>query len=81
MSGTYSLKVGNKGRVVLPAELRQSRGWSDGTALIVIEGNGRVELTTRDALERRVRAQLAGSNLVEELLAERRAASLIEDGE
>jgi AbrB family looped-hinge helix DNA binding protein len=75
------MTVGNKGRVVLPSELRQNRGWSEGTVLIAIETDEGVVLHSREELEEIVRRQLAGSNLVEELIAERRAASLIEDAE
>jgi AbrB family looped-hinge helix DNA binding protein len=81
MGDTHHMTVGNKGRVVLPSELRQNRGWSEGTVVIAIETDEGVVLHSREELEEIVRRQLAGSNLVEELIAERRAASLIEDAE
>jgi AbrB family looped-hinge helix DNA binding protein len=73
------MRVGNKGRVVLPAELRQRRNWSEGTVLLALETETGVVLTTRDELEKLVRAQLAGGDLVTELLEKRRAESLRED--
>jgi AbrB family looped-hinge helix DNA binding protein len=79
MSGTLAMTVGNKGRVVLPADLRQRRNWSEGTVLLAVETETGVVLTTRDELEKLVRAQLAGGDPVAELLEERRADSLRED--
>jgi hypothetical protein len=57
----------------LPAGLRQSRGWPEGSVLLLLETDDGVLLTTRDDLERQVRAELAGANLVADLLEERRA--------
>ena len=82
MSDTYSVVVGDKGRIVLPAELRQSRGWSGGSVLLLLETESGVELITRDALEQRVHDAAAGTNgVVAELLAERRAEAAKEDAE
>ena len=79
MSGTHAMVVGDRGRVVLPIELRQSREWAEGTTLLAIETERGVVLTTRAELEKLVRAQLGDADLVGELLAERRAASAEED--
>jgi AbrB family looped-hinge helix DNA binding protein len=73
MGDTHSVTVGNKGRIVLPAELRQARGWVEGTVLLLLETEDGVALVTRDELERQVQAELAGAGLVAQLLAERRA--------
>ena len=82
MSDTYSVTVGNKGRIVLPADLRQQRGWSEGTVLLLLETEGGVELITRDELERQVLSQSDGTtDVVGELLAERRAEAAREDAE
>jgi bifunctional DNA-binding transcriptional regulator/antitoxin component of YhaV-PrlF toxin-antitoxin module len=67
--------------VVLPVELRQHREWPEGTVLLALETEHGVVLTTRPELEKLVRAQLAGTDLVGELIEERRAASLAEDRE
>jgi AbrB family looped-hinge helix DNA binding protein len=73
MSAVYSAKVGNKGRVVIPAGLRESQGWSDDTVLVFVDESDRVRLVSRDDLERQVLAEMAGgASLVDELLAERR---------
>ncbi|RNE62288.1 AbrB/MazE/SpoVT family DNA-binding domain-containing protein [Cryobacterium tepidiphilum] len=79
MSGTEPIRVGNKGRIVLPAAIRERRNWAEGTALVAIETERGVILAARSELEQLVREQLAGTDLVADLLAERRAASRRED--
>jgi AbrB family looped-hinge helix DNA binding protein len=82
MSDTHSVVVGNKGRIVLPAALRESRGWTANTVLLVLETEAGVELITRDELLKRVRKSLENSgDLVGELLAERRAEAARENAE
>jgi AbrB family looped-hinge helix DNA binding protein len=82
MSDTYSVVVGDKGRIVLPTDLRQSRGWAAGSVLLLLETDGGVELITRDELERRVHDAASGTRgVVDELLAERRAEAAREDAE
>jgi len=74
--------VGNKGRIVLPASLRQSRGWTADTVLIVLETESGAELISRDDLLKRVRKSLENSgDLVGELLAERRAEAARDNAE
>lgn len=79
MSGTSVVTVGDRGRVVLPAELRDRLGLAAGTVLVLVESPGGLALLTRDQLRARVQEDLAGSNLVEELIADRRAAAADED--
>lgn len=79
MSGTYLIRMGDRGRLVIPAELRQQAQLDEGTALTVIDTPGGVVLLTRPQLRDRVQADLAGLDLVAELLAERRAGAAIED--
>ena len=62
------------GRVVLPSQLRQHRGWWEGTTLVAIETATGVVVTSRDELELIVEKQLAGVDLVAQLLEERRAS-------
>ena len=75
------MRVGDRGRVVLPAGLRQRRNWPEGTTLIAVETERGVILTRRDELESLVRDQLAGVDVVSELLEERRVIARHEDGE
>jgi AbrB family looped-hinge helix DNA binding protein len=78
MRGTFSVTVGNKGRVVLPTAIRARRNWSEGTTLIAIESPTGVVLTSREDAERVIREQLAGVDVVKELLDERRSAARAE---
>lgn len=79
MSGTYAITVGDRGRIVVPAEVRARVGLAEGTPLILLETPTGLVLLTRDQLRTRVRDELAGLDLVTELLADRRRASQSED--
>lgn len=79
MSGTYSISMGDRGRVVIPSEVRAHAGLEAGTPLVLIETPGGLMLLTRDQLKRRVRGDLEGLDLVGELLEERRRAASDED--
>ena len=71
--------VGDRGRVVVPAEVRERAGLREGTRLVLIETPNGLILLTREQLKARVRAELAGLDLVKELLDERRAQADAED--
>jgi AbrB family looped-hinge helix DNA binding protein len=79
MSGTYRVTMGDRGRLVIPADLRERAGLAEGTALILLETPGGLVLLTRSQLQELVRADLNGLELVGELLAERRAEAAAED--
>lgn len=79
MRGTNTVVMGDRGRLVVPAEVRQRAGFERGTVLVISETEDGLLLMTREQLERRVRASLAGHDVVGELLAERRAAAAAED--
>jgi AbrB family looped-hinge helix DNA binding protein len=79
MSGTYQVTMGDRGRLVIPAELRERAGLAEGVPLILLEAPHGLVLFTRSQLQELVRADLAGLDLVGELLAERRAESAAED--
>jgi AbrB family looped-hinge helix DNA binding protein len=79
MSGTYHVVMGDRGRLVIPADLRERTGLAEGTVLILLETPGGLVLLTRPQLQELVRADLAGLDLVDELLAERHAAAAAED--
>lgn len=63
----------------MPAAIREAAGFTEGTPLIAMVTPSGVVLMTRDQVKARVRAELADSDLVADLLAERRAAAAIED--
>ena len=79
MSGTYTVTMGDRGRLVIPSELRQRSGLEEGSPLVLLETPGGLVLLTRSQLQERVRADLAGLDLVGELLAERRAEAAADD--
>ncbi|MBC7403889.1 MAG: AbrB/MazE/SpoVT family DNA-binding domain-containing protein [Microbacteriaceae bacterium] len=59
--------------------LRQHRGWPEGTTLVAIETAAGVVVTSREELELIVEQQLAGVDLVAQLLEERRASAALDD--
>ena len=79
MSGTYTVAMGDRGRLVIPAAARERAGLSPGTLLVLLETAGGLVLMTRQQLRSRVREELAGADLVAELLADRRRAAERED--
>ena len=79
MSGTYRVTMGDRGRLVVPVELRERIGLREGTELTLIETPDGLVLLSRRQLRDRVRADLAGLDLVAELLAERSAESAREE--
>ena len=79
MSGTYTVVVGDRGRLVVPAEVRARAGLVEGTPLVLFESASGLVLLTREQLRERVLSDLAGLDLVGELLAGRRRAAELED--
>ncbi len=73
------MTVGDRGRVVLPAEFRARAGLVEGAQLILLETPSGAVLLTREQLRDRVRVHLDGTDLVTDLLADRRAAAEQED--
>ncbi len=79
VSGNPSVVVGNRGRIVIPAEVRDRAGLEEGAVLCLLETPGGLILMTREQLRDRVRSDLAGLDLVGELLSDRRAEAVTED--
>jgi len=75
MSDTASVRVGPKGRIVLPIEARRALGIQEGDELVVVLEDDGMHLMTREAAVRSLREMLGKGegSLVDELLAERRA--------
>lgn len=67
----------------MPAELRERAGLDEGRALVLLEGDNGIVLLTREQMLARVRGDLRDGlgdrDPVADLLAERRAASDVED--
>jgi AbrB family looped-hinge helix DNA binding protein len=79
MDGIFHVSMGDRGRVVIPAALRERAGWTEGRTLVLLETVHGVVLLTREQLRDLVRADLEGLDLVGELLADRRRAAAEED--
>ncbi len=77
----YTLHLGNRGRIVLPAEVRHRLDLKDGDRMtLTIEADGSLRLlSAREAaragrgLLRRMLPDIEGRSLSDELVAERRA--------
>ena len=79
MNGTHAVVVGDRGRIVVPAEVRERVGLAEGTPLVLLETPAGLVLMTRSQLRERVRDELDGLDLVAKLLADRRQAAAQED--
>lgn len=80
MGGTYAVTMGDRGRLVIPAELRDRLGLDAGSPVLLVDTADGVVLTTREQAARLLRQQLpAGQSLVASLLADRRRAAADED--
>jgi bifunctional DNA-binding transcriptional regulator/antitoxin component of YhaV-PrlF toxin-antitoxin module len=79
MSGTYSASMGDRGRLVIPARLRERAGLVEGRPVVLLETARGIVLLTREQLKELVRSDLNGLDLVGELLSERRRDATAED--
>ena len=75
----YAVTMGDRGRLVVPAELRARAGLHPGQPLVLVESDNGIVLLTREQLKARVRGDLAGLDLVGDLLADRARSSATED--
>ena len=79
MSGTYTATMGDRGRLVVPAELRERAGLHEGRPVVLVESPQGLLLLTREQLRDLVRSGLEGKDLVSQLLADRHSAASVED--
>ncbi|MDM7324086.1 MAG: AbrB/MazE/SpoVT family DNA-binding domain-containing protein [Thermus sp.] len=82
----FTVQLGSKGRVVLPAEVREALGLKEGERLLLRQGpEGTLELVSFRQIARRARGlwrNLApGESLVEELIRDRREEARREEAE
>jgi AbrB family looped-hinge helix DNA binding protein len=80
MSHTEKITVGDRGRIVLPASVRSTLGLKPGTpVLISTEEDGSLRLrpyrSVADANRGLLARRVGGDSLIDELIAERRAAA------
>ena len=66
---------------MVPAAVRERAGLAAGLPMVLFESPDGLVLLTREQLRDRVRNDLTGLDLVEQLLTDRRRAAAVEDGE
>lgn len=71
--------MGDRGRIVIPAGLRERLRLNAGDPLLIIETGRGLVLADRDQVLQMVREDLVGLDLFTELLAERRADAATDD--
>ena len=71
--------MGDRGRLVIPADLRDRLGLKPGVALVLAETPRGILLLSREHALAAVREGLDGADLVAELLSERRRAAAVDD--
>lgn len=72
--------MGDRGRLVVPAELREQLGLDEGTVVVFVETDEGFTIMSRDRLQEQVwAANRGGPSVVDELIAERRQAAREED--
>lgn len=70
---THAITVGDRGRFVLPLEVRDRHGWEQGTPLVAVDTDeGLLVMSVEESL-RWLRQRISGRDLVAELLDERHA--------
>ena len=70
---THATALGDRGRFVIPIEVRERHGWQAGTPLVTIDTDAGVLVMSADESLAWLRARVDGRDLVAELLDERRA--------
>lgn len=80
MSGTSSVEVGPKGRVVIPAAIRRELGIEEGTRLVALVEGGAVVLIPRAGVEERLLGMFLDvpTSIAQELIRERRREAAAE---
>jgi AbrB family looped-hinge helix DNA binding protein len=71
--------MGERGRLVIPAELRERLGLRAGSPLVMLDTPQGIVLATREQAKSLLREKLRGLDLVAELLADRRKQAATED--
>lgn len=72
MSGNDTAVIGDRGRLVIPHQVRDRMGLEAGTVVLLTETPDGLLLSTREQMKARVRRDLEGLDLVGDLLADRR---------
>lgn len=83
---TFGTNLGSRGRLVIPASLRERVGWKEGDRMIlIVDEENNVRLVSSADVARQTRGMFAhiapGVSLVDELIADRRAEAAAEEAE
>jgi bifunctional DNA-binding transcriptional regulator/antitoxin component of YhaV-PrlF toxin-antitoxin module len=70
---SHSVALGDRGRFVIPIEVRDRHGWDTGSSLIAVDTDAGLLVMSTDEALTWLQSRLEGRDLVAELLAERRA--------
>ena len=70
---SFPVALGDRGRFVVPLEVRERHGWEQGTALVALDTPAGMLLMDSGEALRWLRSRLEGRDLVAELLADRRS--------
>ncbi|MEP6469098.1 MAG: AbrB/MazE/SpoVT family DNA-binding domain-containing protein [Chloroflexota bacterium] len=83
MSDTHTVRVGPKGRIVIPAAVRQQLSIGVGSELIASVDDGGLLLLPRSVVKRRLRSMFADvhASLAGQLISDRRREAEREDRE
>ena len=71
--------MGDRGRLVIPANLRERAGLVEGRPVVLLDTPKGIVLLTREQLKELVRTDLSGLDLVSELLSGRDRDAAAED--
>lgn len=72
-ASTHTITIGDRGRFVLPAEVRERHGWQPGTALVAVDTDTGLLVMSVDEGLGWLRQRIGDRDLVQELLEERRS--------
>lgn len=68
--------MGDRGRLVIPAEIRAELNWTQGTRMVLVEAEDGMLLMSVDQARAMLKRQIGDRDLVAELIAERHAEAL-----
>ena len=85
-AANYGVEMGERGRVVIPAEVRQRLDLKEGEKMVlVVQDDGSIKLTPWKTVLKNTAGMFAhlssGISMVDELIADRRAEAAREDRE
>jgi len=72
-SASHAVTLGDRGRFVIPSDVRERHGWQSGAPLVAIDTDAGLVIMSTDEALTWLRSRMEGRDLVAELLADRRA--------